>query len=174
METNYIIQELNAIASLDVTGRQKAYFEQRARDARPVQCVPMRDVFTPEQLQFLFKNTGYKTQQKMCYRNAAQLVECAEWMAAHFDPGVSEIKYVEGLTYEPGLLPIEHAFVKIGDKYIDPTFERALHLDVTKCEYVALVELEWSELAAIQEKTGYYGEIYNYLFKQRMDAADKQ
>lgn len=110
----------------------------------------------------------------MCYKNASDLVERVEWMAGHYDPNIPPVKYVEGLTYEPGLLPIEHAFVKIGDKYIDPTFERALHIDVTKCEYVALVELEWPELAAIQAKTGYYGEIYDYLFKQRIDAADKQ
>jgi hypothetical protein len=77
------------------------------------------------------------------------------------------------LTYEPGLLPIEHAFVKIGDKYIDPTFERALHIDVTKCEYVTLVELEWLELAEIQEKTGYYGGIYNFLWSQRENGADQ-
>ena len=173
METNRIIEELRAKAAFDWQPEQKAWFEQQANDARPVQCVRMRDAFTPEQLQFLFKNMGYKTQQKMCYRNAAQLVEQAEWMAAHFDPSVPEIKYVEGLTYEPGLLPIEHAFVKVADKYIDPTFERALHLDVTKCEYVALVELEWPELAPIQGKTGYYGEIYNYLFKQKMVAAQQ-
>ena len=168
METNYIIQELNAIASLDVGGLQKAYFEQRARDARPVRCVRMRDVFNAEQMAFYGKLRMIK---KQCYRNASNLVELGPIQA--FGP-LPRFKYVEGLTYEPGLLPIEHAFVKIGDKYIDQTFERALHIDVTKCEYVALVELEWPELAAIQEKTGYYGEIYNYLFKQRMDAADKQ
>lgn len=168
METNHIIEELNAIASLDVTGRQKAYFEQRARDARPVRCVRMRDVFNDKQMAFYGKLRMVK---KQCYRNASNLVELGPIQA--FGP-LPRFKYVEGLTYEPGLLPIEHAFVKIGDKYIDPTFERALHINVTKCEYVSLVELEWPELAAIQEKTGYYGEIYNYLFKQRMDAADKQ
>ena len=173
MESNHIIAELNAIASLDVTGRQKAYFEQRARDARPVRCVRMRDALTPDQLELLFKNIGYKTQQKMCYKNASDLVERVEWMAVHYDPNIPPVKYVEGLTYEPGFLPIEHAFVKIGDKYIDPTFERALHIDVTKCEYVALVELEWSELAAIQEKTGYYGEIYNFLWSQRENGSDQ-
>lgn len=75
METNRIIEELRARASLDWNPEQKAWFEQQANDARVVECVRMRDVFTPEQLQFLFKNTGYKTQQKMCYKNAAELVE---------------------------------------------------------------------------------------------------
>ena len=114
METNVIIQDLRARASLGWNPEQQAWFDQQANDARPVKCVRMRDVFTPDQLRFLFQTMGYKTQQKMCYRNAAQLVERAEWMAAHFDSGVPEIKYVEGYAYCYGLLPIEHAFVKVG------------------------------------------------------------
>ena len=162
METNRIIEELRARASLDWNPKQKAWFEQQANDARPVECVPMRDVFTPEQLQFLFKNTGYKTQQKMCYRNAAELVQRAEWMAAHFDSGVPEIKYVEGYAYCYDLLPIEHAFVKIGDKYIDPTFERALHRDVREEMYASCIELDPETMARYQLETGFFGELYVY------------
>lgn len=167
METNHIIQELNAIASLDVPGRQKAYFEQRARDARPVRCVRMRDVLTPDQMEVLFKNIGYKTQQKMCYKNASDLVERVEWMAGHYDPNIPPVKYVEGLTYEPGFLPIEHAFVKIGDKYIDPTFERALHRDVRNELYVSCIELDALTMANYQLETGYYGELYVYDYMKR-------
>lgn len=164
METNRIIEELNAIASLGVSGRQKRYFEQCARDARPVQCVPMRDVFNEMQMAFYGKLRMVK---KQCYRNASNMVELGPIQAFGPLPG---FKYVEGLTYEPGFIPIEHAFVKIGDKYIDPTFERALHINVTKCEYVSLVELEWPELAAIQAKTGYYGEIYNFLWSKKCES----
>ena len=173
METNRIIDELRDRASLDWNPEQKAWFDQQAKDARPVQCVRMRDAFTPEQLQFLFKNTGYKTQQKMCYRNAAELVEWAEWMATHFDSGIPEIKYVEGYTDCYGLLPIEHAFVKIGDKYIDPTFERALHLDVRKEMYVSCIELDSETMAKYQLETGYYGELYayDYMCKNRPELA---
>lgn len=173
METNRIIDELKAVAGLDWNPEQKAFYEQRAADARPVECVPMRDVFTPEQLQFLFKNTGYKTQQKMCYKNAAELVERVEWMAAHFDSGVPEIKYVEGYAYSYGLLPIEHAFVKIGDKYIDPTFERALHRDVRKEMYASCIELDTETMARYQLETGFYGELYqyDYLCKNRPELA---
>ena len=167
METNQIIEELRAKASLDWNPEQKAWFEQQANDARPVQCVRMRDAFTPEQLQFLFKNTGYKTQQKMCYRNAAYLVECVAWMAGHFDPDVPETKYVEGFAYAYGLLPIEHAFVKVGDLYVDPTFERALHRDVRNELYVSCIELDALTMANYQLETGFYGELYVYDYMKR-------
>lgn len=175
METNRIIDELKAVAGLDWNPEQKAFYEQRAADARPVECVPMRDVFTPEQLRFLRDKLGYKTQQKMCYRNAAELVERAEWMAAHFDSGVPEIKYVEGYAYCYGSLPIEHAFVKVGDKYIDPTFERALHRDVRKEMYASCIELDPETMARYQYETGFYGELYqyDYLCKNRPELAAK-
>ena len=175
METNPIIDELKAIAGSDWNPEQKTFYEQRATDARPVQCVRMRDAFTSEQLQFLFKNTGYKTQQKMCYRNAAELVKRAEWMAAHFDSGIPEIKYVEGFAYCYGLLSIEHAFVKVGDLYVDPTFERALHRDVRTELYVSCIELDPETMEKYQMETGYYGElyVYDYMCKNRPELAAK-
>lgn len=172
---NPIIEDLRAKASLDWPTEQKAFYTKQADDARPVQCVRMRDAFTPEQLQFLFKNTGYKTQQKRCYRNAAELVERVEWMAGHFDPDVPETKYVEGFAYCHGLLPIEHAFVKVGDLYVDPTFERALHLDVRNEHYVSCIELDPLTMAEYQLETGYYGELYQYawLKQYRPELAEK-
>lgn len=174
METNPIIDRLKAIAAKGWNPEQKAFYEQRAADAKPVECVPMRDVFTPEQLQFLFKNAGYKTKQKMCYKNAAELVERVDWMAAHFDSGIPEIKYVEGYVYSY-VLPNEHAFVKVGEKYIDPTFERALHRDVRKELYVSCIELDPETMARYQYETGFYGELYqyDYLCKNRPEMAAK-
>lgn len=173
METNVIVQELRALASLGWNPEQKAWYEQRANDARPVQCVRMRDAFTPEQLRFLFKNAGYVTEQKMCYRNAAQLVNRAEWMAAHFDSGVPETKYVEGFACSCGLILIQHAFVKVGDLYIDPTFERALHRDVRKEIYASCIELDFKTMARYQFETGFYGQLYeyDYMCKNRPELA---
>ena len=173
METNTIIDELRARASLDWNPEQKAWFEQQANDARVVECVRMRDVFTPEQLQFI-KDWGYKTQQKMCYQNAANLVEIiANPIAGLFFP--EPIWYVEGFAYCYELLPIEHAFVKIGDKYIDPTFERALRRDVRKEMYVSCIELEPVTMAKYQMETGFYGElyVYDYMCKKRPELAEQ-
>ena len=175
METNIIIDELRARASFNWNPEQKAWFEQQVNDARPVQCVRMRDVFTPEQLEFLFKTMHYKTQQKMCYRNAAYLVDYVTWMAGHFDGNVPEIKYVEGFAYHCNMLPIEHAFCKVGNLYIDPTFERALHCDVRKEPYVSCIELDAATMAQYQLETGYYGDlyVYDYLCKNRPELAEK-
>ena len=175
METNRIIEELRAKASLDWNPEQKAWFEQQANDARVVECVRMRDVFTPDQMEMLFKNIGYKTQQKMCYKNASELVERVEWMAGHYDPNIPPVKYVEGFAYCYELLPIEHAFVKVGDKYIDPTFERALHRDVRKEIYVSCIELDPETMAKYQLETGFYGElyVYDYMCKNRPELAEQ-
>lgn len=168
METNRIIEELRAKASFDWNPEQKAWFEQQANDARPVQCVRMRDAFTPEQLELL-KRWRYRTQQKMCYRNAAELVRLIEMDCRFTGP----IRYVEGFAYAYGLLPIEHAFVKVGNLYVDPTFERALHRDVRKELYAACIELDPLTMAQYQLETGFYGElyVYDYMCKNRPELA---
>lgn len=171
METNRIIEELRARAALGWNPEQQAWFDQQANDARPVQCVRMRDVFTQKQLDFL-KRWGYKTQQKMCYRNAAELVRLIAGNGA-FDLTREPVRYVEGYAYCYGLLPIEHAFVKIGDRYIDPTFERALHRDVRKEMYASCIELDPETMARYQLETGFYGElyVYDYMCKNRPELA---
>ena len=165
METNHIIEELRAMASLDWNPEQKAWFDQQANDARPVKCVRMRDAFTPEQLR-LIRNLGYKTQQKMCYRNAAELVRLIAGLGA-FTLTKQPVKYVEGYAYCYGVFPIEHAFVKVGDLYVDPTFERALHRDVRKEMYASCIELDFVIMANYQLETGYYGELYLYDYLKR-------
>lgn len=174
METNRIIEELRAKASLDWNPEQKAWFEQQANDARVVECVRMRDVFTPEQLQLL-KHWGYKTQQKMCYMNAAELVRMITMRLGAFQLTREPVRYVEGYAYCYGLLPIEHAFVKVGDLYVDPTFERALHRDVRKEMYASCIEFDPETMAKYQWETGFYGELYayDYLCKNRPELAEQ-
>jgi len=161
METNRIIEELNAFAQMDWGPDQKAFFCQRAKDAKPVECVPMRDVFTREQMLFLREN--YKARQKMCYKNASILVSMIA-MESRFE---GKVRYVEGFAYAAGILPIEHAFVKVGDKYIDPTFERALHKNVRKETYVSCIELDLLTMNQYLVETGTYGELYRYDFYKR-------
>ena len=161
METNRIIEELNAFAQMDWGPDQKAYYVQRAKDAKPVECVPMRDVFTRGQMLFLREH--YKARQKMCYKNASILVSLIA-MNSRFD---GKIRYVEGFAYAAGILPIEHAFVKVGDKYIDPTFERALHKDVRKESYVSCIELDPFTMDRYLIETGTFGELYQYDYFKR-------
>ena len=164
MKTNRIIEELRAIASLPLNPEQKAFYEKRAADARPVECVRMRDAFTPEQLRFIFGIAEYKCRQKQCYKNASNLVQITNFIRTELKMPMPVVKYVEGYAYSYGLLPIEHAFVKVGDKYIDPTFERALHRDVRKELYAVLMEFDCDEMERLQAETGYYGELYEYSY----------
>ena len=168
METNRIIEELRAKASLDWNPEQKAWFEQQANDARPVQCVRMRDAFSDGELYIIFDQLNYRTRQKMCYENAAELVRIIRNIGT-----LPPVKYVEGYVYCYGLLPIEHAFVKVGDLYVDPTFERALHLDVRKEIYASCIELDFETMDRYQGETGYYGElyVYDYMCKNRPELA---
>ena len=168
METNRIIEELRAKASFDWNPEQKAWFEQQANDARPVQCVRMRDAFSDGELYIIFDQLHYRTQQKMCYKNAAELVRIIRNIGT-----LPPVKYVEGYAYCYGLLPIEHAFVKVGDLYVDPTFERALHRDVRKELYAACIELDFETMAKYQVETGFYGElyVYDYMCKNRPELA---
>lgn len=170
METNLIIDELKAVAGLDWNPEQKAFYEQRAADARPVQCVRMRDAFSEGELYIIFAQLNYRTQKKMCYKNAAELVRIIRNIGT-----LPPVKYVEGYAYCYGLLPIEHAFVKVGDLYVDPTFERALHRDVRKEMYASCIELDPETMARYQLETGFYGDlyVYDYMCKNRPELAEQ-
>ena len=174
MELNPILQELKVFADFDWVPEQKAFYIQRFKDAKPVKCVRMREVLAPDQLEVLSKNIGYRAHRKACYKNAADLVNAIEWMALHYNSNIPEAKYVEGITMTCGIL-IEHAFVKIGDKYVDPTFERALRLDVHNEVYVSLIELDHETMNLYEAETGYYGELYqyDYLKKYKPELARK-
>ena len=165
MENNPCIQELKAFASLPMAPGQKAFFERRLSDAREVRCCAMEDVFNPAQIRFLRK--VYHPRKKECYKNASDLVELGPFNGFG---KIGEFKYVEGLCCPSGLIPIEHAFVKVGDLYIDPTFEMALKEDVSRNYYVSLIEIDWEDLAQIQAETGFYGEIYRYRYGMELEA----
>ena len=156
MEDNMIIRELKAIAELDwLNEEQASYYRERAERAYPVQCVPMAEVFTPEQMSFI--RIHYRAKRNGCWQNASRLFDLICYNPLYFH---EKAKYVEGFVRSGGLLAIDHAFVRVGDKYIDPTFERALRLDVRNEDYVALREFSFREKNELQWESGYYGELY--------------
>ena len=159
MKTNTIIDELRTIAEFMWGPVQKAYYQQKVSDAKAVKCVRMRDVFTRDELGFI--NEFYNAEQHHCYRNASTLIKLMKHQLAK---GMFNyrVRYVEGYASSPGFFPIEHAFVKIGSKYIDPTFEKALKLNVRKEMYVSLIELEPATMMQYELETGCYGELYKY------------
>ncbi len=158
-----IMNELKALANGPWNPQQKAWYERRLKDAREVRCVPMAQALNAEQLALL-RQVGYRAKKKECFRNASVLVDDAQFFKMPAD-----VRYVEGLALDPSLpISIEHAWVRVGDLYIDPTVERCLKGDVTKWEYVALIEKDWSELTKILCETEYYGDVYRYEFIKSM------
>lgn len=157
MENNPIIEELQAFAGMNCNAKQKAYFERMAADAKPVQCVSVRDVFTADEIRQIKRVLRPKKHQ--CYRNAALLTELF--------PG--RVKYVEGFGWNR-IVKVEHAFNRVGDKYIDITWEMVLNEDVTTYPYAALIESERDEiLADIQAHDNTTGDYYihKYIEEQK-------
>lgn len=95
-----------------------------------------------------------KPKPKECYRNAYLLCEAFP----------ERILYCEGRTNVP--IPIDHAFNKVGDAYIDITFEFALNENPSIYEYVTFGEYDANTIRKAVLETGYYGEIYKWLYYQ--------
>lgn len=62
---------------------------------------------------------------------------------------------------------------RVGDKYIDITFEFALGLDPTQYEYVAFGEYPAVVIEGITAQTGYYGNIYRFCYCAAQMALEK-
>lgn len=67
-----------------------------------------------------------------------------------------------------GAFGIEHAWNKVGDKYVDITMELALEKDPAQEEYMVLGEYDQETVIDICNEVGFYGSIYPILYnKQR-------
>ncbi len=154
MQSNSIISEMEAICSI-MSGKQKEFQEQLLKDAKPVICVPLSEVFSSEEIKTIKKIV--KPQVKQCYRNAHLL-------AALFE----EAKYCEGKVSLCGMpISTDHAFNLVRGKYVDVTFELALEKDVREETYVSLGEYTFSEIEKVTGETGYYGNVYQSFFYKR-------
>ena len=147
-------------------------YSDMIKDGNPVECVPMATVFTPDQMEFIKQE--FKPKQKQCFRNCSELVGLLTHPYGKILLGFDGAEYVDGYVYEPGLFPIEHAFVKIGDRYIDPTFELVLGIDVTKCSYMSLLELKWAKLWPILKHRGFYGPLYQWNKENRLQGKKRK
>lgn len=151
-EQNAILTQTAQFAKL-CSGRQKEYYEQQLKDFHRVQCVSVKDVFTDDEIRLIRRVV--KPQAKQCYRNAHLLT-------ALFP---DRVQYTEGqVTIFNGGFGIEHAWNKVGDVYVDITFEMALGEDPTKELYMALGTYNLTTITQVTSETGYYGSIYNQRF----------
>lgn len=132
--------------------RQKTYFQDLLNAAKPVKIVPAADVLEDYELDYI--RHVIKPKPKECYRNSHLLCEAFP----------ERILYCEGKTNVR--IPIDHAFNKVGDAYIDITFEFALHENPSIYEYVTFGEYDAKTIRKAVLETGYYGEIYKWLYYQ--------
>lgn len=147
-----IIKELCQLAEI-MHGKQKAYYERMLADATPVRITPLSEVFDEETIRMI--KEAIDPQTKQCYQNATML--CTMFP--------DRVKYVEGRFTVCGLFSTEHAWNKVGDKYIDITAELALgHTNLNEEEYVSLGEYDDNEVLSYCIQSKVYGGIYEQKF----------
>lgn len=135
--------------------KQKEYFQDLLKAAKPVEVVRAADVLEDYELEYI--RHVLKPQPKECYRNSHLLCEAFP----------DRFKYCEGKVL--AFFPIEHAFNRIGDKYVDITFEFALNdTELLQHEYVVFGEYDLQTINRVTEKTGYYGDIYRNVYIERV------
>lgn len=155
METNPIIEELQAFAKLGWNAKQQDFFNQQASDAKAVEMSPVASVFSPEELKLI--KTVVAPKKRQCYRNALLLAQLFP----------DKCKYVEGFGWS--LIRIDHAFNRVGDKYVDITWELALNEDVTKYHYVSMIEADFEQVIEdIAKFDNFTGDYYRHKYIERL------
>lgn len=128
--------------------------------AKRVEVVKAADVFDEREIELIRRTV--RPVVKECYKNAHLLTLLFP----------DRVQYVEGKTNV--FIPIDHAFNRVGNKYIDITFEFALgFLDPTQYEYVAFGEYPAGVIEEITDQTGYYGDIYRFCYCAAQMALEK-
>ena len=79
------------------------------------------------------------------------------------ETGFDNILYCEGFMSTFGI-PIEHAFNKVGDVYVDITKELALKESPSDTEYIVLGEYNSIDALQAMAVEGYYGNVYRQMF----------
>ena len=157
MEDNPILQEIDAFAKL-CGGNQGEFYRQMQRDAKVIKISSIYDVFTDEEIKTIKRTIMPK--KKMCYKNASLLTKS-------FIGRQKDIKYCEGKMTVFKSFSYDHAFNKVGDKYVDITMELALGKSFDKIKdeyYVVLVECDMQELVDAEINSGVYGNVYAQRF----------
>ena len=150
-----LLTDIEAYAAL-ASGNQQEYFKGLLNVAKPVEVVSIKDVFTKDEIKMIKRLVRPK--KKMCYRNSHLLTLLFP----------DKVKYVEGIFSCSFIgLPIDHAFNRVGDKYVDVTVELALKEDVTEHEYIKFAEYDSEQIDSAAYETGYYGEYYKFYWMKR-------
>ena len=144
VKKNQIIKELRWLLK-KMFGKQKAYYDRMLADATPIRIAPLSEVFDEETIKLI--KTQIRPEPKLCFKNATML--CTMFP--------DRVKYVEGRYTVCGCFSTEHAWNKVGDKYIDITMEIALERNPAKEKYIALGEYEESDILPYLFESKVYG-----------------
>ena len=144
------------------SGMQQIYYQGIADNSKDIECVPLAEAFTPEELKDIKKYLH--PQPKECYRNATKLCELFP----------DKVLYCEGLMDCFGF-GIDHAWNKVGDKYVDITMEIALDRsdEIKDTSYLLYGEWDFWTINRVMVKTGCFGEVYRTLFVEKHKKEDK-
>ena len=123
---NFMISQMQRIASI-TSGRQREFFNFKLQHAKEVAPVSIHDVFTAEEIERIMEEV--RPEKKHCFKNATLMAQL-----------FPDVVYVEGELGIMGVIGIEHAFNRKGDKYFDVTMEMCLGKNVTKESYVSILE----------------------------------
>lgn len=151
---NRIITEIESILQLPLQDRQKRYYQDLLKSSEPVEIVRASDVLNQYEIDYI--RHVIKPKPKECYQNAHLLCEAFP----------DRIMYCEGRVDVP--IPIDHAFNKVGDAYIDITFEFALHENPSVYDYVVFGEYDYQTIRRAIIQNGYFGEVYKWDYVQKL------
>lgn len=149
---NFMISQMQRIASI-TSGRQREFFNFKLRHAKEVAPVSIRDVFTADEIERIIEEV--KPKKKQCFKNATLITQL-----------FPDVVYVEGEFGFAGVIGIEHAFNRRGDKYFDVTAEICLGSDVTKESYISILEEDDKDaLTRFNMDTKTYGAYIPYYYE---------
>lgn len=148
---NTFVTQYKFIAS-NSDGFQKEFYEKMVKDAKLIKITPLNEVFTEDEIKKIKQRVRPK--KKECYSNAYHM--CSE-------TGFDNILYCEGFMSVYGI-PIEHAFNKVGDVYVDVTKELALNESPLDTEYIVLGEYNSVDALRAMAVGGCYGNVYRQMF----------
>lgn len=133
MKTDYIIEHIKMMHQV-TSVEQKKYYQRQLDCAKPIDCVSIREVFGEKDIDLI--KSIINPQPKECYKNATRL--------AMLFP--DRVEYVEGYYGVMGVLGTEHAWNRVGDKYIDITAELVLEKNIAEEHYVQLMTMDAKEV----------------------------
>ena len=160
MKTDYIMEHIKMLCNV-TSGEQKKYYQRQLDCAKPIECVSIREVLSEKDIDLI--KSIINPQPKECYKNATRL--------AMLFP--DRVEYVEGYYGVMGVLGTEHAWNRIGDKYIDITAELVLEKNIADEHYVQLMALGADEVTDMVLEEDCYTWLFGVKYAKELKSLGK-